>query len=153
MFLKRVKSQSLSQQTWGRFKGAFFIRSTAGLQCNALKLNIKILEWFVKIWKQSSEPRIIEHRIIWRLGDGNMTFTSKQTSGRSLTITLIRSSKGSKFRQSEGVYGPQATSTVSGSERGQWVFIKKTLNRLSWIININKLSSIPSSVPNFTSGV
>lgn len=41
--------------------------------------------------------------------------TIRQTSGRSLVMTLMRSSKGSKVRLSEGVYGPQATRTFSGS--------------------------------------
>lgn len=41
--------------------------------------------------------------------------TSMQTSGRSLAITCIRSSKGSNVRLSEGVYGPQATKIFTGS--------------------------------------
>lgn len=44
---------------------------------------------------------------------GNLT--SMQTSGWSLTMTFIRSSRGSKVRLSEGVYGPQATKTFTGS--------------------------------------
>lgn len=60
---------------------------------------VEILSWIVSV--------------LWWDNKGDCT--SRQTSGRSLTITLIKSSRGSKVRLSEGAYGPQATSTFSGS--------------------------------------
>lgn len=60
---------------------------------------VEILSWIVSV--------------LWWNNKGDCT--SRQTSGRSLTITLIKSSRGSKVRLSEGAYGPQATSTFSGS--------------------------------------
>lgn len=60
---------------------------------------VEILSWIVSV--------------LWWNNKGDCT--SRQTSGQSLTITLIKSSRGSKVRLSEGAYGPQATSTFSGS--------------------------------------
>ena len=56
-------------------------------------------------------------------------YTSRQTSGPSLTITFIRSSRGSKVRLSEGVYGPHATKTFRGSA------IKKCLKLAKFPVN------------------
>lgn len=63
------------------------------------------------------KKRILELRVTYTKWDNweDSNCTSMQTSGRSLAITCIRSSKGSNVRLSEGVYGPHATKIFTGS--------------------------------------
>lgn len=60
-----------------------------------------------------------------------------QTSGQSLEITWIRSSKGSNVRLSEGVYGPHATKIFTGSAiTNKIVFLTQKETKISVAVNV-----------------